>query len=175
MKRKVCFWLMVLIMFCGATAMADMTQMYSIQLQSSGNAPPTPIFMEGHGVDLAYMEGFTYSNDIYIGDTKIGTESGTITVIDPPLNIANPFTYIRIESTYSFPDLGELAAVGYGVGLSNPSTFTFTMSWSASMTSGQTPGALADFYGINSGSGEISLVGSGPPLTENIQFRIGFN
>ena len=143
MKRKVCFWLVALFLCCGASAMADMTQMYPIQLQSSGNAPPTPIFMEGHAGDTEYIEGFSYSNDIYLGETKIGTESGTITVIDPPLNIANPFTYIRIESIYSFPGIGELTAGGYGVGLSNPSTFTFTMSWSASMTSGQTPGALA--------------------------------
>jgi hypothetical protein len=174
MTRKGCVWLVVVILCCGATAMADMTQMYTIQLLSRGNAPPTPIFMENHMGESEYIEGFTYTNDIYLGDIKIGTESGTITVLDPPLNIQNPFTYVKMDSNYSFPDLGELTAVGYGVGLSNPSTFTFTMSWSASMSSGQTPEALADFYGVNSGSGEISLIGGGTPLTENILWRLGF-
>jgi hypothetical protein len=68
-----------------------------------------------------------------------------------------------------------LIAVGYGVELSNPTTFTFTFSWSASMSSGQPPGVLANFYDINSDSGEISLMVSGAPLTENVQFRFGSN
>jgi hypothetical protein len=57
----------------------------------------TPVFMEGHAGDMAYVSGFTFAGDIYIiyfNGQAIGTVSGETWLWNPPMNMVDIYDQV---------------------------------------------------------------------------------
>ncbi|MCP8323170.1 MAG: hypothetical protein L6N96_03205 [Candidatus Methylarchaceae archaeon HK02M2] len=151
-----------------------MAQEVEIELQAVGESS-TPIFVPGHEGDITQIAGFQYEQDILIGSDVIGTSSGTITLLSPPLNLLEPFIFATVQTTSSFLGLGTFEESGYAVGLTNSNTLTtgeVTLSVTGSVSNGT--GALADIYGVVTGIGTTNIATSQGTMKEIYRLRLGY-
>jgi len=122
MRKKATYLLVVgICLFLFGTS--SLAQEFKVQLQGTSS---TPIFMTGHEGDLNWITGINYTTDIYWfeSQTKIGTVSGSVMFIDPPLNLSSLFASVTMEETYTIDGYGTFRKVGEGTALFRSETLS---------------------------------------------------
>ena len=138
----------------------------------------TPIFMEGHGGDMAWVEGFSFEGDIYFNGSWIGTVEGVGRLWNPPMKMGEVYDQLTLRITNTFPSVlggGSFQVYAQGVTLGSSTTATsgdYVMAWSGTVTNGK--GGFGGFFGTSAGSGLGDLHGGTATTTEIITLRSGF-
>ena len=135
----------------------------------------TPIFMSGHEGDLNWISGYNFTGDVLIDGNKVGTLSGTATVVNPPLVLTDVFSYGIASIKSSIPGLGSFEQHGQTIAFGSSTTLTTgdsTISWAGSISNGS--GELANTYGIFSGIGTLNLFAGQGSLKDTILYRSGY-
>lgn len=135
----------------------------------------TPVYMSGHEGDPNWIEGFNITGDISLDGDSIGTTSGQITLLNPPLNPTNQYDSAILKYVNSLPGIGtyEVTAQAIALGSStNPTAGDLTVSWSGSISNGTD--TLLNFYGLSVGIGVANNFTGEGTLKEVIRVRKGF-
>jgi hypothetical protein len=173
MSRKCAsFILFVWILFLFIAGPAG-AQEYYVQLYETSS---TPVFMNGHDGDWGWIVGVNIDMDIYWGGTKIGSATGNLTMMDPPVNFNAIFSTAKAVFTYSIDGWGSFQQEGDAIIVFNSNTGTdgsFHFSSQARIFNGT--GSYTDWYGtaVSSGSGSLYMTGS-TILNEVWYFQYGF-
>ncbi len=103
------------------------------------------------------ITGFGFEADILLGSAKVGTMTGQMNVVDPPLDLTSPTMNGFFNGVVSIPLLGSFQAKGYLVGIGdNP----ILVSWVSAFTKGTE--ILEGFVGLGDGRGIVDwMAGKG--------------
>lgn len=135
----------------------------------------TPIFMSGHEGDINWIEGFTGTGDIYLGDTMMGTLTATYTAINPPASFTERYEYAKMKIVHTITGMGtfEVNGMALSMGSSTATTdYKSTLSWSGSISNGT--GSLSGLVGHAVGTAQVSLATFTGTATEMLLYRIGY-
>lgn len=135
----------------------------------------TPVFMSGHDGDLNWIEGFNYTSDIFMEGSKVGTASGQLRILNPPMNLTEHYSYAIVKAVYSLPGIGTFEVSEQLLALSSSTTPTAgdtTLSYSGSISNGT--GDLLNIYGLVAGTGISNIFTGQGNSKEIIRVRFGF-
>ncbi len=139
------------------------------------NTSITPIYMSGHMGDSNWIEGFSSAADIYLGNVKVGTSSGTITFSNPPMIVGERYGNLIIHFTNTITGVGTYEVTGQGISLASSTTTTAgdtTLAWTGSISNGT--GGFSNIYGLSAGTGVSNVFEGGGTLKEVDRIRIGY-
>lgn len=149
MKKKLNFLLVAVVFLpflvgSGLAGAADGPEVIDIPLVQKITA------MKPLGTPPFGITGFSFEADILFNSVKVGTMSGQMDAVDPPLDVTSPTMNGFFEGTVSIPVLGEFQAEGAMVAVGdNP----ILVSWVCTFTDGTK--ILEDFVGLGDGRGII--------------------
>ena len=117
----------------------------SIVLQKSFTKV-TPFFMEGHAGDSNWIGGYILSGDIMIDETKIGSVNGEVTLLNPPLDMTQPYDEAFCIFDNTIPGVGSLQV------------FAQVKSYSPSFMAATGDGMVAWHGAIVNGSNQLQSI-----------------
>lgn len=175
MTRKIIFYSCVTLLLTfffarGAVAAGEIELMFEGHITSV-----TPIYMDGHDGEFNWIEGFNMTADIYMGDVKIGTSSGQVTLSNPPLSVTERYDNLIIRYKNTITGVGSYEVTAQGVALASSTSAMagdMTFAWSGSISNGT--GGLLDLYGLSVGNGVSNFISGGGTYREVAQVRIGY-
>jgi hypothetical protein len=135
----------------------------------------TPIFMPGHNGDARWIEGFSFSGNIYLDGSPIGTVSGEARLWNPPMILTEVYDQASVRMTNNIDGLGTFEVHAQGVSLSSSTSAASgdtVLSWAGSVANGT--GYFDDFYGLAAGTGLMNLFTQTASVTEIVTLRAGF-
>jgi hypothetical protein len=135
----------------------------------------TPVFMEGHAGDMAYVSGFTFAGDIYFNGQPIGTVSGETWLWNPPMNMVDIYDQVGLRIVNSIDGLGSFEVHAQGVAVGSSTTAAqgdITVSWSGSVANGS--GFFDDNYGVSAGAIVGNFYLGSAEGTEVLRIRTGY-
>jgi hypothetical protein len=134
-----------------------------------------PVFMSGHDGDPNWIEGFTGSGDIYLGEEKAGTVTFTATLMNPPLSYTDRYQYVQMKVINTLTGMGsfEVNCIAIALLNSNFSTnYNATISWTGSISNGT--GSLSSLVGLSAGTIQTNLGKLIATAEELILYRLGY-
>ena len=99
----------------------------------------TPIFMDGHAGDPAWIEGFIITGDIKLGGVKVGTLTSTARLFNPPVSLTERYDFGIIKIVNSIPVYGSFEINGQFLSMGSSTSATsgdLTFSWIGSISNG---------------------------------------
>ena len=138
-------------------------------------ATVTPIFMSGQEGNMEMIEGFELQGDILLDGNVVGTSSGRVLLLNPPVNLLERYDQGILTITNTFPGVGSFQVTAQFVSLgssTSPSAGDGSFSWSGSISNGS--GDLEDSFGLSAGIGSYNIFTGQASGTETIQLRSGF-
>jgi hypothetical protein len=135
----------------------------------------TPIYMPGHASDPQWIEGFSFSGDIYLQGALIGTVTGQARLWNPPMRVGETYDHLYMLITNDIDGLGTFEVRAQAVTLGSSTSATagdYLLSWSGPVTNGS--GYFDGFYGLSAGSGFSNLFTGTASATEILTLRAGF-
>ena len=138
-------------------------------------ASVTPIFMSGQEGNMEMIEGFSIEGDILLDGTVVGTSSGQIKLLNPPVSLLERYDQGIVTLTNTIPGVGSFQLVAQFTSLgSSVSTTTGdgTFAWAGSISNGT--GDLEGSVGLSVGIGNFNIFAGQASGTETIQIRSGY-
>jgi hypothetical protein len=174
MKKRSLPCLLGLLLFAvfSTTAYSASEKEYIIQKEFD---TVTPIYMEGHAGNPAWIEGFEVAGDIFYGGSKIGEVEGEVWLWNPPMLLADAYSQVGMVLTNTIGGLGTFEVHGQGVvlGSSNPSSGHVVISWQGSISNG-TGSFFTNVYGVSAGAVTSDVFAQTSEGSEIILIRKGF-
>lgn len=137
-----------------------------------------PIFAPGHTGDMNAITGFMFTADIFVGESQVGTATGKTLLVNPPLNLAQPYSQVIVQTTNTLPGIGSFDVFAEGVALDSSTTATqgdVIVSYSGSVSNGSEE--LENLFGLMTGlvnSNIFAQEGEAGTATETYRVRFGF-
>jgi hypothetical protein len=135
----------------------------------------TPIYMTGHNGDPQWIEGFSFSGQIFLNGGLVGTVSGEARLWNPPMNMSEIYDQVTMRITNTINGLGTFQVYAQGVTVASSTSATsgdYLLAWSGSVVNGT--GYFNDFFGTSAGSGLSNLFTGTATATEILTLRAGF-
>jgi len=135
----------------------------------------TPIFMDGHAGDPAWIEGFIITGDIYLGGNKVGTVTTTARLSDPPMSLTERYDSGLIKIVNTISGYGTFETNGQFLAMSSSTSATggdITVSWMGSISNGT--GSLSSMVGVVAGNVKANTytgIGTGKEI---VLFRFSY-
>jgi hypothetical protein len=134
----------------------------------------TPVFMEGYVGNIEKIKGFLYSGNLFLDGLPVGTFSGELSALNPPISLTEPYQHGTVTGTYNLPGIGTFQANSQTLQLTSSTTpldGKSVVAWSGSLSNGT--GALSNVYGLSSGVGVVDQFAGTGELTEVFRIRFG--
>ena len=135
----------------------------------------TPVFMVGHDGDFDWIEGYDITCNILLNGNPIGTCSGQIRLLNPPLDMVERYDTSMIKIYNTITDLGSFEMTGSSTAMGSSTsdlTGDVTFAWHLSLSNGT--GSFSGIYGWSGGSGSANIFTGLGGSTEVILYRIGY-
>ena len=135
----------------------------------------TPEFISGREGDPTAMKGFTITFDIFLNGTQVGTGTGEVTVLDPPVNLNDRYTHAIIEIVNTLPGIGSYEVTAHSLSLTSSTSVAsgdVVSAWAGSISNGT--GTLENTFGLSSGTGVANIFAGTGEMTEVLRIRTGF-
>lgn len=134
-----------------------------------------PFFMSGHEGDLNWIAGFTFSGTTRLNGVEIGTFSGEVRLLDPPLNLNAPYSHGQTKIINTIPGFGSFEVTASGVSVSSSTSQSagdIVFAWSGTISNGT--GRFADSHGVNAGTAKSNIFAGTGEVKEVLLIRQGF-
>lgn len=135
----------------------------------------TPEYLSGREGDPTAMKGFAITFDIFLNGVQVGTGTGEITVLDPPVNLNDQYGHAILKMVNTLPDIGSYEVTANSLNLSSSTTATIgdvVAAWAGSISNGT--GSLESTFGLSSGTGVVNIFAGTGEMTEVLRIRTGF-
>lgn len=132
------------------------------------------VYQNGHENDLNYIEGADFEADIYWNGSKIGTTSGELRFLNPPLDFTARYAPATVTYVNDIPGNGsyQLNAQGLGMFTSNIYSGQGTFAYAGSISNATDN--IEGMVGLASAIGEFDLLRETGSLQETISVRMGY-
>lgn len=174
MVKKIIIYFIIILLgtfICSQKAMA----LGETEIVVEKNFTFTPIFMIGHEGELSWISGYNFIGDVLMDGNKVGTFTGSASIVNPPLVLTDVFSYGMVSITTSIPGFGTFEQHGQTIAFGSSTTLVMgdsTIAWAGSISNGS--GELANTYGIFSGTGTINFYAGQGSLKDTILYRTGY-
>ncbi len=135
----------------------------------------TPDYMSGHEGDSEWIEGFDFEGDIFMGGNKIGTTSGRVTIISPPMNLLERYHQTMLKVVNSISGIGTFEENGLGISFGGsiaPLTGDITFAWWGSITNDT--GDLENICGLDAGTVSANIFTGQASGKDIVLIRYGY-
>lgn len=169
MKKGMVAFVVVLMLFLAQTAVAQ--EIWQIEKQFTSL---WIVYQSGHEDDLNYIEGADFAADIYYNGSKIGTCSGKLRFLNPPLELTVKYAPATATYVNTISDNGSYQVNVQGVGMFTSDLYSGkgTVAYAGSISNGKDN--LESMVGLASAIGEFDLVKQTGSLRETISVRMGY-
>jgi hypothetical protein len=128
----------------------------------------TPTFMEGHAGDQDWIKGFQFEGEIVFASVEVGTVTGEVTLLNPPLNMTQKYnegfgifnnTITNVGTFQVFAQIKALSASDI------MATGNGKVAWHGTIANGT--GQLKGLHGLSAGNLDHNLfsgLGSGTEI-----------
>ena len=175
MSRKILISLFIISVFgfgwLQSAMAADETE-HILQKTITSN---TPAFLSGREGDLTAIAGYAITFDIFLNGTQVGTGTGEITLLDPPVNFDDQYGHAIIKMVNTLTDIGNYEVTANSVNLASSTTATVgdvVAAWAGSISNGT--GSLENTFGLSSGTAVANIFSGTGEMTEVLRIRTGF-
>jgi len=175
MSRKILVFLFIILLLGGGWLKSVIAADEVEHILQKTITSATPEYISGREGDPTAMKGFAITFDIFLNGTQVGTGTGEITVLDPPVNLNDQYGHAIIKMVNTLPDIGSYEVTAHSLNLSSSTTVTIgdvVAAWAGSISNGT--GSLESTFGLSSGTGVVNIFSGTGEMTEVLRIRTGF-
>ena len=135
----------------------------------------TPIYMDGHAGEPAWIAGFNITGDIYLGGVKIGTLASTARMFNPPMSLTERYDLGLIKIVNTITGMGTFESNGQFLSMGSSTSAIsgdMTFSWFGSISNGT--GSLSSMVGAVAGNAKGNIYTGGGTGKEIVLLRFGY-